>query len=362
MNKFRRELMWTALLVIVLLAVLSIYGAFIGAERAQEYFNRVPLAVYWLFFAGLLIVALAVFPRLIRVPGLLLVHAGCVLILAGGMWGSKLGNDLQRRFFGIDKVRSGRMVIYEGATENKVMPDGSRPRQELPFALKLKDFRIEYYQPAYLYIETREGQRQKVPVEVGTEFPLGEGLGTAKVVRTFENFKIGMEEGKSVPYDDPQPGSNPTLEVQITQPDGQVTTKYVFEHFPGHSHGQDNFLLSYRRVISDYISEIQVVESGKVAAAKDVEVNHPLHFGGYHFYQSSYDDKAGQYTVLSVYSDTGLFVVYAGYWMLCLGVIWHLWLRHALARAKLKSTNRELPIADCRLPISNRKSKIENRK
>jgi hypothetical protein len=249
MNKFRREVMWTALLVIVLLTVLSIYGAFMGADRAQQYFNRVPLAVYWMFFAGLLVVALAVFPRLIRVPGLLLVHAGCVLILAGGMWGSKLANDVQRRFLGIDKVRSGRMVIYEGATESKVMPDGARDLKELPFAIGLKDFRIEYYEPAYLEIETAEGQSKKIPAEVGQEFDLGGELGKAKIVRKYENFKIGMEEGKSVPYDDPQPGSNPTLEVQITQPDGQVTTKYVFEHFPGHSHGQDNFLLSYRRVI-----------------------------------------------------------------------------------------------------------------
>ncbi|MBA7652851.1 hypothetical protein ES703_60690 [subsurface metagenome] len=29
-----------------------------------------------------------------------------------------------------------------------------------------------------------------------------------------------------------------------------------------------------------------------------------------------------------VVSNTGLAVVYAGYWMLCIGVIWHLWLRH----------------------------------
>jgi hypothetical protein len=358
--------MWTALLVIVLLTVLSVYGAFMGAERAQEYFNRVPLAVYWLFFAGLLVVALAVFPRLIRVPGLLLVHAGCVLILAGGMWGSKLGNDLQKRFVGFDKVRSGRMVIYEGATENKVMPDGARDFKELPFAIGLKDFRIEYYEPAYLEFETAEGQSKKIPAEVGQESDLGGELGKAKIVRKYENFKMSMEDGKRIAFEDPHPGSNPALEVQITAPDGEVTTQYVFSLMPGFGHTQGKLKLTYNRPINravrDYVSELEVTVDGKVVAEKDIEVNHPLHFGGYHFYQSSYDDKAGQYTVLSVYSDTGLFVVYAGYWMLCLGVIWHLWLRHALARAKLKSTNRELPIADCRLPISNRKSKIENRK
>lgn len=419
MNNFRREVLWTALLVIVLLAILSIYGAFIGAERAQEFFNRVPLAVYWMFFAVLLVVALVVFPRLVRVPGLLMMHVGCVLILTGGMWGSKLGNDLQRRLFGIDKVRSGRMKIYEGQTSNRVelerriplfsvepelasfldkgiipqklrqefekrqialsqdtaawvseagrmwwVADESkqylvrmekgRPRvyeqikeaKALPFSLKLKDFRIEYYQPAHLYIDTRDGQRRKVPVELGKEFALGEGLGTAKLVRTFENFKMGKQDGKNVIFDDPNVGSNPALEVQVTRPDGQTATKYVFEKFPGHGSAQDLFVMNYRRTISDYISEIQLIQNDKVIFEKNVEVNYPLGFGGYHFYQSSYDDEAGRYTVLSVHSDTGLYIVYAGYWLLCLGAAWHFWLKSIVTKTKSKMENRTLPIAD----------------
>jgi len=330
--------MWLALLLIIVLTVLSIYGAFIGAERAQQFFNQPPLVVYWTALAILLIVGIAAFRRLLRVPGLLLIHAGCVLIVAGGMWGSQGGHNLQKKLFGIDKIRSGRMAIYEGRSENHVAPDGTNEQKELPFSLKLKDFRIEYYQPVYLQILTREGRQWKIPVEAGKEFPLGDGAGSIKILKAFENFKIGMEDGKSVPFDDPSPGMNPALEVQITEPGGQMATQYVFERFPGHSHGQDKFSLSYHRVISDYISELQIVEGDKVVAEKDIEVNHPLRFGGYHFYQSSYDDKAGQYTVLQVVSDTGLYVVYAGYWMLCLGVIWHMWLRHIVSRFKAKST------------------------
>lgn len=229
------------------------------------------------------------------------------------------------------------MAIYEGGSENQVALDGGREQKELPFSLKLKDFRIEYYQPVYLRIQTSQGQRWRVPVEVGKEFPLGDDFGTIKIIKAYENFKIGIEEGKSVPFDDPSPGSNPALEVQISEPGGQPATQYVFERFPGHSHGQEKFTLRYHRVISDYISELQIVEGDKVVAEKDIEVNHPLHFGGYHFYQSSYDDKAGQYTVLHVVSDTGLYVVYAGYWMLCLGVFWHMWLRHIVSKFKVKN-------------------------
>ena len=410
MQKYKRTIMWLGLVLIIILAVLSIYGAFIGAKRAELFFNQPPLMVYWTALLILLIVGIAAFRRLLRVPGLLLIHAGCVLILVGGMWGSRAGHNLQKKLFGIDKIRTGHMKIYEGYSEKDVIlqnedqkylfsikaefesdlynrtvsedlrqefekkqtplsqqatvlarPEGNAweindelskyfvrkekgtlniydPTKELPFYIGLKDFRMEYYQPVYLHILTRKGQHWKIPVEVGKEFSLGDEAGTIKIVKTFENFKIGMEEGKSVPFDDPSPGMNPALEVQITEPGGQTYIRYVFERFPGHSHSQDKFLLRYHRAISDYISELQIIEGGKVVAERDIEVNHPLHYGGYHFYQYDYDHEASQFTDLEVVSDTGLYVVYVGYWMLCLGVIWHMWLRHIISKFKVKST------------------------
>ena len=327
MQQYRRTILWLGLVLIIVLTVLSIYGAFIGAERAEQFFNKPPLVVYWTALAVLLVVGIVAFRRLVRLPGLLLVHFGCVLILAGGMWGSPGGHILQKKLLGIDKIRKGRMAIYEGQSDNHVVLDASGRQKELPFSLKLKDFRLEYYKPVYLLVQTRQGRRWRVPVEIGKEFSLV-GDGTIEVVKSYENLKIGIEGGKTTHFEDPSPGSNPALEVQITAPSGQTSTQYVFERFPGLSHGQNEFLLSYHRVISDYISDIQVIKNGKVVVEKDIEGNHPLRYGGYHFYQSSYDDKAGQYTVLQVVSDTGLYIVYAGYWLLCLGVIWHFWIRH----------------------------------
>ena len=320
--------MWVGLALIILLLLVSIYGAFIGAERAQSFINRLPLMVYWIAFTLLLIIALAVFRRLVRVPGLLLIHAGCIFILAGAMWSSETGHKLQKKLFGIDKITTGQMTIYEGHSDNRVILEDNKQIKKLPFSVGLKDFQIEYYKPAYLYIQTRDGQGWKIPVETGTEFSLGPELGTVKIQRAFENFKITIEGGSSTIIDDPQPGINPALEVQITSPQGQVTTKYVFERFGGHTRPEDKFALSYRRVISDYISRLRIIEDNNVVAEKDIEVNHPLSFGGYHFYQHYYDTEAGQYTVLMVVSNTGLGVVYAGYWMLCIGVFWHMWLRH----------------------------------
>ncbi len=337
MNKFKRAVTWVGLVLIILLLLVSIYGAFIGAARAQSFINRLPLVVYWIAFTLLLIIALAVFRRLVRVPGLLLMHLGCVFIFAGSMWASETGHTLQKKLFGIDKITKGQMTIYEGHSENRVILEGSIQKKELPFSIELKDFQIEYYKPAYLYIQTRDGQGWKIPIDTSSEFPLGPEFGTVKILRAFENFKIILEDGSRKIVDDPQPGLNPALEVKITSPEGQVTTKYVFERFGGHTSPEDKFALSYRRVISDYISQLRVIKDNKVVAQKDIEVNHPLSFGGYHFYQHSYDAEAGRYTVLMVVSNTGLAVVYAGYWMLCIGVLWHLWLRHIVARKKVKN-------------------------
>jgi len=396
--------MWAALVLIIVLTVMSIYGAFIGAERAQAFFNSVPSVVFWALFAVALIAGFIAFRRLIRVPGLLLIHAGCILILIGGALGSEKGYKAT----GNDDVREGWMTIYEGQTSNQAKVEKKIPlfsvsmefarsldsriiapnlrqecekgqvvlsqeavawvsqaqsawvivdepkqyfirregaklkvydfvkeMKELPFSIKLNDFRLEYYgdETSYLEVEVAGGQAQRVPAEIEQEIDLGAELGTAKITRKFERFKMSLDDGKQVPFEDPQGNPMPALEVQITPPEGEVTNRYAFSLMPGFGHTQDGPKLTYVRTsggaISDFISELEVTDKdGKVLAKKDIEVNHPLQYGGYRFYQSGYDNEAARYTVLQVVSDTGVMIVFAGYWLLCIGVVWHMWLRH----------------------------------
>ena len=335
-KNLRRAVIWVALALIILLILLSVYGAFLGSYRAKNFFNSPALSAYWLAFLVLLTAAFVTFRRLIRLPGLLLMHAGCILILAGALWGSGSGLKIHNRLFGAGKIQTGQMIILEGHTKNRITLEDGRQSKQLPFSIKLTDFRIEYYKPEYLEIQTTQGQ-SKIPVEVGGVLSIGPDFGTITIVRVFENFKISIDGDSKTVIDDPQPGYNPALEVRIKNPDGTVTTKYVFERFPGHIHPEDKFLLRYHKSVRDYISDIQVIKDGNVVAEKAIEVNHPLHFGGYHFCQSSYDDRAHIYTVLSVVSDTGLNLVYAGYLMLGIGVFWHFWLRHIFTKRKSKS-------------------------
>jgi hypothetical protein len=337
MNKLKHAVLLAALLLILTLFCFCVYGAFLGPERVRAFFNSLPLAVFWIILLFALITGSMLFRRLRRVPPLLLIHAGCIFALAGSIAGSDTGHSLQKKFLGIDKFREGQMLIYKGQSEDAVFIGDDPNARKLPFEIKLNDFRVQYYKPEYLHVKTPDGQHFKFPVQVGTEFPLSAEFGSIKVVRTFDNFKLKREGGALVAVDDPQPGYNPALELQVKKPDGSIATRYVFELFPGHTPSDDGLAFTYQRTISDFISDLQVIKDGRILAEKAIEVNHPLHFGGYHFYQQSYDDQAHQYTILLVSSDTGLSLVYLGYLMLALGVFWHFWIKPVFTHLKSKS-------------------------
>lgn len=82
--------------------------------------------------------------------------------------------------------------------------------------------------------------------------------------------------------------------------------------------------------IREYKSELVVMRDGAEAVRKVIEVNDPLHYGGYHFYQSSYDPEGLRYTVLTVVSDRGLVAVYVGLGLLVVGIVWRCWVRGVL--------------------------------
>jgi cytochrome c biogenesis protein ResB len=338
--------MWLALAAIGLLAVLSVIGAFYGPGKAKLLFNSIPLGVYWYALAILLVAGFAGFDRLLHKPGLFMVHAGCLMVIAGSMWGSQAGHRLQERFLDIRKIPDGYMLIGEGESQKHVTTeDFNQLSGELPFTIMLKDFRLEYYPPdkeslPQLDIKTRQGQHLHLAAGPGKEISLGQNRGNLKVLRTLKNFRISIEDGKKIITDQPGQPENPAVEVEIETPDGNSYTRYVFERFEDFNQDKDGVQLHYTsqkpRIIRDYFSDVVIIENEKEVASKTIEVNHPLHYRGYHFYQHSYDSQAHKYTILSVTSDSGLYTVYGGYWLLSLGVLWQFWLRHIIKYLKNK--------------------------
>jgi hypothetical protein len=335
MAKLKNILMWIALAAIGLLIVLSIIGAFYGAEKARLFFNSIPLAIYWPGLAVLLIAGIVTIPRLLKNPSQLMMHLGGVLILAGSMWGSQQGHLLDKRLFGKEKIPNGYMLISRGSTDKNVTSeDFNKKIGELPFSIKLRDFRIEYYPQEKniapeLNIKTADERNLRLAAKPGEEISLGPGQIKLKVIKTYKNFKIRTEDNKKIITDNELEGKNPAIEVAIETPDGNSHSRYVFEQFGDLSPGENGVHLSYKsrmsRTIQNYCSDVTIIENGKEILNKTIKVNEPLHYGGYHFNQDSYDAQMQTYTILSVASDNGLYIVYAGFWVLCIGMFRQFW-------------------------------------
>ncbi len=256
--------------------------------------------------------------------------------------------------------------------------------------------------PGLLEITQADGKKTIIPADVGQEMSLDDSKGNLRIVQVFSHLTVqpggkvvNLPGSNAMPalkieFDSPKkdksplyifagqfqphgheiegvkfqylPKADPTselpaMEVLISDGDKQLrawltvrdslpltplldTTKQTAEH-KGHAHDPSTYLVLARLApqIKDYKSDLTVLDEGSVVAEKVIEVNDPLHYGGYHFYQRSYGTQHGRYTILSVKSDTGLWYVYAGFTLLCAGVFWLGWVRPGLAYLMKRSKN-----------------------
>jgi len=322
MNKLKSFIIDSAIFFIILLIILSIAGAFLGAQRAQKLFNSFPLKIFWILWIVSLVAGFLAFRRLRKKIDLFLIHIGIVLIITGSIWSSQTGHKIWEKISGTKKISQAGMVIFEGAKENRVVIQASEEIAELPFYLKLNDFRIVYYKPGHINIITDDKHFYRIPAVVGNGVFINKKTGSLRITRVFGNFKIRFKDGHPIVVDSSGKGENPAVEIEHVKPDGQIATYYIFERFPEFSKIPKYLKITYHRQIKDFISDVEVIKAGRVILSKSIRVNHPLHFGGYHFYQQSYDEKEGRYTVLLVVSDLGLEIVWLGYVLLGAGIVW----------------------------------------
>jgi hypothetical protein len=434
----RRIILTLTTLLLLVLAGLSIYGAFLGPEACAEFFVSNPLMVFWIVLGVLLAVSFLLFPTLVRNPGMAALHAGCLLVLLGGFWNSKPGHRLQRDWLGHDK----KMEFYLN-----LFPDSPYAFEKEGFSIGLERFWIEFYPteqghwPATLWrlaspadpnsyqrvelvdlgdgwqaapdgnvafriaesIIRRPGQTQpalvvadadslrQVPAKQGQTVPLGDPNGLVRVMRIERNLVVPMGpmaragvglgealelrvelperppypayalqpgptmrmERSAVPghllfYLPPRPSEQfhtpapPIYRVRLRDGDREYTdvvTAGTFDSemtlsLAGLYETEHDWVQAGRPILSfdrptsikDYKSELVVRRDGQEIQRKVIEVNDPLAYGGYHFYQSSYDHRNYQYTVLAVVSDSGMWGVHAGFVLLTGGLIWQMWI------------------------------------
>ena len=101
---------------------------------------------------------------------------------------------------------------------------------------------------------------------------------------------------------------------------------------------------------SEFYSELKVLDEANDHTFKtEVYMNHTLNYGGYKFFQTSYDsDEKG--TKLSVNKDPGVEVTYIGYTLLFLGLILNLFDKQSRFQFLIRKI-KKMPIAALLLPL-----------
>ena len=76
------------------------------------------------------------------------------------------------------------------------------------------------------------------------------------------------------------------------------------------------------QMASGFESDVELTDTARgMILMRTIKMNHPLHYRGYSFYQSSYVPGATETTVLSVRNDPGTPCVYAGFLFVIFGVV-----------------------------------------
>ncbi|MFQ5686039.1 MAG: cytochrome c biogenesis protein ResB [Candidatus Scalindua sp.] len=179
--------------------------------------------------------------------------------------------------------------------------------------------------------------------EIGKSYDIDETGQQLRIVKYFPSYSTKSEVvRKSDNHQNRNHASGdhvgtPAIFLEIEGPRGKVAY-WMLANNPAKWYPDKNFALLYEQtgmVVKDYKSILRVVDSGKNVMTKTIEVNDPMKYKGYVFYQSSYDPEGGKYTGLQVTRNPGLVVVYSGFILLCVGVVFIFYVKPFLRR-KLK--------------------------
>jgi len=312
--------------MLLLLAGLCLVGTFLGAPRAKAMFNAPPAAVLWGSLAILLAAGFFVRKGMFRSLGLSAAHLGALLILVGAMWGSQTAHTWRAKLLSRDKPPSIEMLL-------PVCDAGSTP---LPFRLRLRRAWWEFYPPAspewsllgVTYddaeqvcaveeLSGREGQERSFRAINGTVAVLEYDpvhramlLAVSRDGRTFTNRLQAGPETYAVAL--------PLTELFATPEAWRAASQPAI------------LLAPPAQAVRDYKADVAAEDAeGNLLAWTILEINRPLHVGGYHVYLTELD-PTGLAVVLRAVSDDGLYCVYAGFVLLFGGILLRLWGRPIL--------------------------------
>jgi len=294
-----------------------------------------------------------------------------------------LQGDSEERLLSVDpadKADWAKLAEY-GATIVDYQPDRARQPEGEPADAKAAGGPDAQATPHRLVVGGRE-----IPVELDQPVELPGTDKTLRITRAFPDFVIDTDTKQPSNRSD-QP-NNPAVEVAVFGPDGkELARKFLFAKFPGFAHqGEDDPMagVTYRyeggdqggskapspvvtvrratggqprqvrldhplrlstttalvlapkggETVRDYLSTLSVVAGGKKVKTEKVEVNYPLEYAGFHFYQADYRPEDPTFSGFQVVRDSGLWMVYLGFIVNMLGVLLAVGLPPLLKRRK----------------------------
>ena len=178
------------LFLLTVFVIFSVNGAFLGAQRAQVFFNSTPMMVFWGVLLLVLTAGFFMYASLRKRFGLMLIHGGCLLVLAGGVLGSEAGCRFFNRIFDKQSFTKGKMTLHQGQSSNRVSSETEDNINELSFDVRLEKAFIEYYDEPAVRLHFEDGTYFTIPSQVAEKIEIPDDRGTVQVITAYKNFKM----------------------------------------------------------------------------------------------------------------------------------------------------------------------------
>lgn len=262
-----------------------------------------------------------------RSLGSFFAHFSILVILIGALIGMFLG---QKGYIQIKEAEEAGSFISQNKQVN------------LGFSIRLNDFifneSIDPKEKLLIYSCPKEavcgmadsakpGKSDKLIAEISTDIGAVSDIGdtgySVKILRYVSDFMMDTAS-KQVVSRSATP-NNPAIELEVKDKKGNLKKIWAFARFPDmHQEAGAEFKFVYKwetRRPKDFISKVSIIKDGKDIINQDIRVNEPLHFGGYTFFQSSYDNQDLSWSGLQVVNDPGVPVIYLGFILLIVGLV-----------------------------------------
>lgn len=221
----------------------------------------------------------------------LLSHAAIFIGLMAAMFGS--ADKLRVRL----NLQLDRMT-YVGATDDD-------EQYELPFALTLREFKMEEYPAKLFLLDTHTETSSKEFVladEVGAECEIDGWRISVKESLEMATRMPGSDEFRSIHH----VGAVPAVRVEATnlasgeRYEGWVSCgSHIFE--PAYLKlGQRYAVAMPRREARRYLSRVEIMDEQGEQWRENIEVNKPARIGAWRIYQVGYDTQRGRWSTSSV--------------------------------------------------------------